>query len=170
MSKNISLVGLMGSGKTTIGKLLAVKTGKELLDTDLIIEKEAHKKIAEIFELYGEALFRQLEIKTVETTCKLQNKIIATGGGCVENQENMQNLKTNSVMFYLRAKADELYDRIKHDDSRPLLKNANPLGTLKQLLKKREHFYDQADEVIDTTNKQANEIVDEILEKCKKYE
>jgi shikimate kinase len=168
MPKNIALIGLMGSGKTTVAKLLSEITDREFLDTDILIENEAKKKINEIFELYGEIFFRKLEMSVIKKVGELQNKIISTGGGCVENRENLENLKKNSVIFYLKANPEELYDRIKDDSTRPLLKNSNPVETLKQLLKKREPFYNQADEIIDTEGKQPDKIVNEIIEKYKK--
>lgn len=170
MCKNIVLIGLMGSGKTTIGKLISQTMKREFVDTDLLIEQESKKTINEIFELYGEELFRRLEVKTIENISKSKCNIISTGGGSVENQVNIDNLKENSVLFYLEASPSELYERIQFDSSRPLLKNQNPLGTIKKLLDKREPFYKQADETIKTNGKQANEIVEEILEKYKNYE
>ena len=164
MDRNIVLIGLMGSGKTTLGKLLSLKLEMDFIDTDVLIEKEAKKTINEIFEMYGETLFRKLETKTIKTVSKYSDKVISTGGGAVENPKNMENLKKNSVLFYLYAPANELYDRVKNDKHRPLLKTHNPVATLKHLLKKREQFYNQADFVINTVDRPSNEIIDEIIE------
>lgn len=90
---NIVLIGLMGSGKTTVGKVLAQKLKVSFVDTDSIIEREAQKTINEIFEQYGEQLFRQLERKTVQKVASTLGKVISTGGGIVEKFENIEDLK-----------------------------------------------------------------------------
>ncbi|MDD3150869.1 MAG: shikimate kinase [Candidatus Gastranaerophilales bacterium] len=166
--KNIVLIGLMGSGKTTIGKLLAQKLGLNFIDTDSIIEKEANKTINEIFENYGEELFRKLESNTIKEISKREEKVISTGGGIVENPENMQNLRKNGIIVYLEAGPKELYERIKGDNNRPLLKN-NPKDTLKNLFEKRSPLYKQADIIVNTEHKESYEIINEIIEKYKNY-
>lgn len=170
MSKNIVLVGLMGSGKTTIGKLLSKTLERELIDIDSKIEKESGKTINEIFELYGELLFRKLESKAIDSIGQEEDKVISTGGGAVQDNCNLDNLKKNGLLFYLKASPKELFARIKHDTHRPLLKNAKPQETLKKLLKQREGNYNLADYTITTDNKQANDIVNEIIEKYKNHE
>lgn len=169
MSKNIVLVGLMGAGKTTIGKLLSNITKKEFTDSDEIIEKEAGKTINEIFAEHGEKHFRDLEKNTIKKLSEKSNLIISTGGGSIENIENIENLKTNSVLFYLKTTPEILFSRIKTDTTRPLLKNPNPLLTLKNLLERREPFYKMADIEIETTNKTSDEIVKEIIEKYEQF-
>lgn len=169
MPKNIVLTGMMGAGKTTVGKLLKMSLRKEFVDIDAEIEKEADKTIVEIFELYGEELFRKLEHKIILKFSQESDIIISIGGGALENEENYINLSSNGVLFYLKASADELYERVKHDKTRPLLKTLKPKETLEKLLKKREERYLLADEVIETSNKSAAEIVEEIKVRYEKY-
>jgi shikimate kinase len=168
--KNIVLIGLMGAGKTTIGKMLSQKLETEYVDIDTLIERESKKTINKIFEMYGEVLFRKLEAKAIKKISKYSNQIISTGGGAVETPENLENFKKNSILVYLYAPPEELYKRIKDDHNRPLLKTGNPLQTMQKLFKKRQDFYNQADIKIETVNKKSYEIVDEIIEKCQKYE
>ena len=170
MVKNIVLVGLMGCGKTTVGKLLASKLNMSFIDTDSQIEQHAGRSINQIFEKYGETHFRNLEHQIAIELSNKSGYVISTGGGFVENTDNINLLKDNSVLFYLLATPQELYDRIKDDTSRPLLKNSSPLETLKVLLDKRESKYRLADEMIITSNKPIDEIVKEITEKYSKYE
>jgi len=162
MLENIVLIGLMGSGKTTIGKLLSQKFDLMLVDTDELIEKDAQMSINKIFSIHGEDFFRALESKVIERVSQSNGQIISTGGGAVENPINLNNLKSNGMIFYLKASPEVLYDRIKQNDSRPLLKNENPLLTLQNLLIKREKFYNQADYIIDTNTKNIDDIVKEI--------
>jgi shikimate kinase len=169
MSKNIVLIGLMGSGKTSVGKLLAKKLGKKFVDTDEIIELETGKTINQIFAHDGEPFFRKTESEIIQKISQNQDQVISTGGGCVENPVNIDNLKKAGIVFYLKATPEELFDRIKNENTRPLLKTDNPLLILEKLLHKREKFYAQADVIIDTVNKKPDEIVDEIMEKVTNY-
>lgn len=164
--KNIVLIGMMGAGKSTIGHLL----DEELLDfryvdIDKEIEKHAQKTITQIFECFGEAYFRQLEHEMTTKYASCHNLIISTGGGTVENIENIKTLQKNGVIFYLKANADELYNRIKKTTDRPMLKHPNPKQKLEELIKKREPFYQMADFEINTQNKELKTITKEILEK-----
>lgn len=174
MSKNIVLVGFMGSGKTTISKLIAEITGRELLDTDALIENKVQKKIKEIFKLYGEDFFRELEMSVIKEISDFQDKIISTGGGCLEWGDNLENLKKNSILFYLRTDFDVLFDRINDDSDRPLVRKLKAFKktfrTLKKLFEKREPFYKQANEIIVTKEKEPDTIANEIIEKYQIYE
>lgn len=170
MSKNIVLVGLMGCGKTTIGSLLSKLLNRKFVDSDSLITNLAGLSVSQIFEKYGEAYFRELERKVIEDISCQNDLIISTGGGVVENPENIASLKENGVLFYLYASAQDLYDRIKNDDSRPLLKNSDPLATLEKLLARREKFYSLSEEKIQTGQRQVKEIAEEIIEKYARYE
>ena len=170
MSKNIVLVGLMGSGKTTVGNLIAEKLDRDFIDVDDLIEKEAHKSINDIFKLYGEALFRKLEAKIICKISPLEDQVISTGGGAVEDSNNIENLKRNGVLFYLEAPPAELYKRVRGETNRPLLNNSKPLHSLEKLLEKREKFYNLADVKINTVNKHSYDIVDKIIEAYNEYE
>lgn len=169
-TKNIVLVGMMGAGKTTIGALLAQKIHATYVDIDSAVEKETGKTINQIFESYGEDLFRKLESKTIKKYAAYHNQVISTGGGAVSNPVNLEELQRNSILFYLKATPKELYARIKDVKNRPLLKQPNPLSVLDKLLKEREKSYQMADYTIVTSNKQAFEIIEEIIEKYNEYE
>ncbi len=167
--KNIVLIGMMGAGKTFIAKnLLKILKDFSLLDIDLEIEKNQNMTISEIFEKYGENHFRNLERKIIEqnTTCK--NLIISLGGGAFEDKINQKNLKENGIIFYLKTDEETLFNRIKNEDNRPLLKTENPFETLKKLLQKREKNYLKADFVIQTDNKTVDIILDEIIKNYEK--
>ena len=163
MPKNIVLVGLMGAGKTSVGLCLEQKTGRQFLDSDNIIEKEQGCSISEIFEKNGEAFFRKLESEVILRISGYNDKIIATGGGSVQNLQNLEYLRKNGQIFYLKALPEELYIRIKSQNNRPLLQNENPQGTLKNLLKLREENYLKADIIIETSGKSVEDITEEIL-------
>jgi len=165
MAKNIVLIGLMGSGKTTVGKLLAKKLNKTFIDTDECIENEEKISINEIFSRFGESCFRNLETDIIKKVCLADNQIVSTGGGIVEKPKNLEILKKNGIIFYLYASVEELYQRIKNEKNRPLLNNDAPKWALEKLLNKREIFYELCDVKIDTTGKNADQIADEIINK-----
>jgi len=170
MTDNVILTGLMGAGKTTVGKILANKLGKTFIDTDELIENKAELTINEIFQKFGEKYFRNLEEEIIANVSSKKGLVVSAGGGAVERDANIANLKKNGVLFYLSANPETLFDRIKNEKNRPLLRNDNPLETLKYLLKKREEFYLKADFVIDTNNKDYNDVAKEIIQKMINYE
>lgn len=165
MTKNIVLIGLMGSGKTTIGKKVAEKLSMKFVDTDELIVKKAQKSIKQIFAEDGELFFRNLESEVIEEVSKQENIVISTGGGAVLREENIDNLKKNGILFHLFAPAEELFKRIKDDTERPLINTKNPIKTLKTIQDNREIFYGQADFKINTGEKPPDEATDEIIEK-----
>jgi shikimate kinase len=164
--KNIVLVGLMGSGKSTVGKYLAQNTGLRLVDTDKVIEDSVGMRISDIFELKGETVFRELECEAVKQVAEKGNVIISTGGGAFENSSNRDELLKNGMVFYLKASADCLFKRIKNDNSRPLLKDGNPKSVLEELVTEREKNYNEAHHVINVEHLTAKEVADEILHKA----
>ncbi len=170
MAENIVLIGLMGAGKTTVGKILAENLDRTFIDSDELIEKRAKMTINEIFAKFGEEYFRNLEEEVLADISAKSGLVISTGGGAVQREDNILNLKKNGVLFYLNASSEVLFERIKNETDRPLLKNDNPLETLKNLLKKREKFYFKADFVIDTNNKDYNDVAEEIIRKLENYE
>lgn len=167
MGKNIVLVGLMGAGKTTVGELLAKMYGLVFVDIDKVIELDAGMSISKIFAAKGEEYFRKLESTMILTFSNKSDSIISTGGGAVENGENLKNLKKNGIIVYLKASPEKLFERIKGENNRPLLKNTDPIETLKNLLNKREKNYLKADIIIETDNKTKEEIAEEIGVLCK---
>ncbi len=164
MAKNIVLIGLMGSGKTTIGKYLAQKTGMGFIDTDELIIQKAQKPISKIFEDEGELHFRDLESEVIEEASQKSGYVISTGGGAVLRDENVEILQKTGILFYLEASAEELYARVKDDPSRPLLRGDNPVNILRRLLIARKPFYGKADFKIITENRTLEEVSKQILE------
>lgn len=164
MSKNIVLVGLSGTGKTTVGNILKTKLlNFSFVDTDAMIVKAENRSINDIFAENGEDFFRNLETKAAEKASQLENTIISTGGGIVLREKNMEFLKQNGIIFYLKTTPEILVKRLQGDNSRPLLKTEDVKLKLENMLKIRGALYEKADITIDTDNltpeKTANEIV-----------
>ena len=153
MSKqdNIFLVGLMGAGKTTVGRILSKRYNKVFHDSDHEIEARCGVKIPVIFEIEGEAGFRKREETAVAELTALSNVVVATGGGAVLSVASRQLLKTRGVVIYLRGTPEHLYERTRHDRNRPLLQTENPLARLRELYQQRDPLYREvADIVVDT--------------------
>jgi shikimate kinase len=160
---NIYFIGLMGAGKTTIGKLLAKHLGKVFYDTDYEIEKRTGVKIPVIFELEGEAGFRKRETAVIQDLTKLTNIIMATGGGAVIAEENRKLLQDNGTVVYLRANVNELWHRTRNDKHRPLLQNVDIRAKLEQLYAERNPLYTQtATLIFDTGNQPVANILNQI--------
>lgn len=142
----ISLVGMPGGGKSTVGRLLARQLDIAYVDTDAEIEKDlGGESIKDLFAREGEASFRDLESRTIgrllETANAGQELILATGGGAVLREINRDLLKTHSTVVYLRSSPEELFRRLRHDTQRPLLQVANPLAKLRELYGQRDPLY-----------------------------
>jgi shikimate kinase len=148
---NIFLVGLMGAGKTTVGRRLARRLGKTFYDCDEEIERATGVKIPVIFDIEGEAGFRAREAKMLAELVARSDIVLATGGGAVLSAENRRLLAENGVVVYLRAVAADLWARTRHDRNRPLLKTDQPLARLEQLFAERDPLYRSiADFIVDT--------------------
>ena len=133
--KNIYLIGLMGAGKSTVGKMLAKRLGKTFYDSDHEIEKRCGVKIPTIFEMEGEEGFRKRESLVIKDLTKLEDVVLATGGGSVLLPENRQCLHENGFVIYLRANPHELWIRTRNDKGRPLLNTADPQKNLENSMK-----------------------------------
>lgn len=167
---NIILIGMPGAGKTFIGgKLAKLLAHFSYIDTDDEIENDTGLEISEIFKKQGEKYFRELESTKIKEVSTVRNQIISIGGGAFENLENIQALKKNGLVFYLKAPVNELFKRIKDQTHRPLIQEKSAEETLKNLLKKREKNYLKAHFVIDTNQKQAYTILDAILNEYENY-
>ncbi|HWV64060.1 MAG TPA: bifunctional shikimate kinase/3-dehydroquinate synthase AroKB [Oxalicibacterium sp.] len=164
MSGNIFLVGLMGAGKTTVGKALAKKLNKRFVDSDHEIEARTGASIPLIFEIEGEASFRQREAEVIRDLTGQQDIVLATGGGAVLNPQSRAYLKERGTVIYLRASVNSLLQRTSHDRNRPLLQNADPRKTLEDLTCIREPLYNEvADFVIDTGRPNVQFLMQSIL-------
>ena len=162
--KNIVLVGFMGSGKSTVGRLLAEKTGLRLVDMDTLIEERAGKTINEIFAEEGEAHFRQLERRLVQELSGQENQIISTGGGIVLNPENITDFEKTGLVVCLLVDAPSVLERVRHDSSRPLLAGDKEKKII-QLLESRLPLYQAVTYRIDTSGRASPEpTAQEIIE------
>ena len=162
IAMNVSIVGFMGTGKTAAGKALAKKLGMRYLDTDEIIEKNAGMKISDIFSNFGEPYFRDLEAKVVKEISEKDKQVISCGGGVVLREENMKNLKRSGPVLCLTASPEAIFNRIKNEIHRPLLRVPDPEKRIKELLAARAPYYAKADHTIDTTKLTMTQVVDEI--------
>ena len=159
-SCNIFLVGLMGAGKTTIGRLLAKQRDLEFLDSDQEIVNRCGVNIPTIFEIEGEAGFRKREACVIDELSRRRGIVLATGGGAVLLEQNRAHLKARGAVVYLRCQPQELYLRTRHDKNRPLLQTDDPLQKLKDLFALRHPLYMQAaDIVLDSGRQSAHSLV-----------
>lgn len=162
-SANIFLVGLMGAGKTTVGKQLAKRLKKSFFDTDQEIEKRTGVTISVIFEIEGESGFRLRESAVLQELAKLDDVVLATGGGAVLNKENRNILSRNGTVVYLRASVDELWARTRNHKNRPLLQTPDPYVKLEQLFAERDPLYREvADIIIDTSKQRVHRLVHQL--------
>jgi len=152
---NIFLVGLMGAGKTSVGRMLARRLHKEFLDADAEVERVTGVKIPVIFEIEGESGFREREEKMIEKLTAMSGIVLATGGGAVISAANRQLLKTRGHVIYLRAAPEDLWRRTRRDRSRPLLQTADPLGKLRMLYEQRDPLYREVAHLIVDTGSQS---------------
>ncbi len=160
---NLVIIGFMGTGKSSIGKILAQKLNYEFIDTDQLIETERHQKITQIFLEEGEAFFRSLENKLAGELSGLDQKVIATGGGWVLNPENLQLSRVNGYIISLTAKPEIIYERIKHETHRPLLASEDPLAKIKEIMSQRESLYRNGDLVMDISLGTPEQIAERII-------
>ena len=162
--ENVFLVGLMGAGKTTIGRLLARKLGKRFIDSDHEIEARTGASIPWIFEIEGEESFRRREAEVIRDLTAQQGIVLATGGGAILNAQNRAYLKSRGRVIYLRANVHSILLRTAHDKSRPLLQTADPRKKLEELTAQREPLYREiAELVIDTGRPNVQSMVQTIL-------
>lgn len=154
-SHNIFLVGLMGAGKTTIGRLLARHRNLEFVDSDHEIEARCGVSIPTIFEIEGEAGFRKRESCVIDELSQRQGVVLGTGGGAILDPLNRERLKARGTVIYLRCHPQELYLRTRHDRNRPLLQTENPLARLQDLYEQRHPLYMQTADIVLETGRQS---------------
>jgi len=161
---NIVLTGMMGTGKTDVGKMLSRKLNMEYISTDQIIEKDVGMTIPEIFKGKGESYFREVETKAIKCVAMLDNFVIDTGGGVVLKKENMEELEKNGVVICLTATPEVIMKRTSKTDYRPLLNVSDREDEINKILRKRQQFYNRCSKMIDTSNKRIEEVVNEIID------
>lgn len=163
--QNIHLVGMPGAGKSTVGKALAQQLGLTFVDADQALVEHTGAPISTIFELEGEAGFRQREAQIITQLCQRDGILLATGGGAVLLEENRRRLAATGVVIYLHASLDHLWHRTRHDSRRPLLQADNPRDVLKALLETRDPLYRQvANLVVETGRQSIGKLVRQIVE------
>ncbi len=167
---SIFLVGLMGAGKTSVGRLLAKHLNKNFYDCDQEIERRTGVKIPVIFDIEGEKGFRERESVVLRELAGLHDIVLATGGGAVTREENRRVLIENGRIVYLRASLDDLWQRTKHDRNRPLLQTSDPRTTLEQLFAERDPLYMQvATLVINTGSQSLNSLAHKIEQRLRDH-
>lgn len=168
---NIFLVGMMGSGKTTVGRALAQRLKLPFVDTDRILVERTGVPVATIFEIEGESGFRRRESTVLAELASGDDQVIATGGGAVLAAENRAVLRAGGTVVYLRARLDHLWERTRHDTSRPLLATADPRATLAALLEARDPLYREvAHVVVDTGTQSAGTLVSRVAAALQRHE
>jgi shikimate kinase len=163
---NIFLVGLMGAGKTSVGKVLARRLGKTFFDCDQEIERATGVGVPVIFEIEGEEGFRQRESRMLAELTGGQDIVLATGGGAILSEENRGLLSRNGIVVYLRATPHDLWQRTRHDRNRPLLQTPDPLAKLTELHTERDPLYREiADVIVDTGHQSVSSLVHRLEQK-----
>lgn len=160
----IFLVGMMGAGKTTVGRQLAAALRREFVDLDQAIEARCGVRVATIFDIEGEAGFRRRETQILDETTRRPGLVVATGGGAILAPENRAMLRTRGCVIYLRAGVDDLYRRVARDRNRPLLHTPDPRQRLADLLAQREPLYAElADVTLDTADQPVAQVLQALL-------
>jgi shikimate kinase len=163
---NVFIIGMMGAGKSTVGRLLARRLRRRFVDSDREIELRCGVRIATIFEIEGEEGFRTREVQAIEQLTAEQGIVLATGGGAVLREENRRRLAEGGTVIYLHAKPEDLFERVRHDKSRPLLDTADPLARLRELYVQRDPLYRSiADLIVDTGTQSVQALTHKLIER-----
>jgi shikimate kinase len=163
-ARSIVLVGMMGAGKSTIGRRLSARLGLPFLDADVEIEQAHRLPIPDIFEKYGEPYFRDGEVRVIARLLDNGPAVIATGGGAVMREETRDRIREKAVSVWLKVDTDVIMRRVKRRSDRPLLQTADPEATVERLVREREPLYSQADVTIWSRDVPHDKIVDECIE------
>jgi shikimate kinase len=160
---NLALIGFMGTGKSSVGRLVASHIHFQFLDTDEWIENHTGKSISDIFAQAGEAVFRQIEKQVVSEISHLNKHVFSTGGGLAANTENLESLKSHALVICLWASPEVIWERVRSQSHRPLLKDPDPQEKIRKLLAAREPFYRQADVLVNTEMRSVKEVAQHVL-------
>ena len=159
----LALIGFMGTGKTTVGRLVAEALHFEFLDTDELIQARAGKTITDIFAQDGEPAFRALEQQVIRELSTKTRTVISTGGGLPTNPENLALLKSFALVVCLWSSPAKIWERVKNQSHRPLLHDPNPQNKIRELLAARKPFYQQADVLVNTDLRNVREVVQQLV-------
>ena len=173
----IFLTGFMGSGKSTVGPILANTIGFKFIDLDVLIERNENRKISEIFAAEGEQKFRLLERNTLKDILDNSTTIISLGGGTVTNKETLELVKHYGVLVYLKSDVEHIFQRLRTKSNRPMLRDEDGnllesdvlMKKIETLLNVREKFYNQADIIVTTDDKKVGYTIDELAKKISHY-
>ena len=169
LPRTVALVGLMGVGKTTIGRRLAEHFGLPFVDADEEIEKAAGQSVADIFAHYGEAAFRDGEQKVISRLLEGETRILATGGGALTHPKTRESLKAKAITLWLRTDIKVLARRVANKPHRPLVRDRNPIDVLKEHMKTRYPLFEMADVVVDTGDHSHAKTVEQVLDALQAY-
>ena len=164
---NLALIGFMGAGKTSVGRLVADQLRLDYLDTDELIQSRTGRTITDIFAKDGEPAFRALEQQVTEELSARERTLIATGGGLPTNPANLTSLKKHALVACLWASPEKIWERVKNQTHRPLLQGPEPQKKIRDLLAAREQFYRQADVLINTDNRSVREVAQQVVHQFK---
>jgi shikimate kinase len=162
--RSVVFVGLMGAGKTAIGRKVAGSLGLPFVDSDQEIESASRMSIPELFERYGEPEFRALEQRVIQRVLEGGPQVLSTGGGAFMNAQTRDMIAANAVSIWLKAELDVLFARVSKKQNRPLLKTADPRATLKKLMEERSPIYALADVTVNTREDRKDVILAEVME------
>lgn len=162
-SRNLILVGLMGAGKSSVGRIVASQLAIPFIDSDLEIERVSRMTIPELFAAYGEIEFRALETRVMKRLLKSGPRVVSTGGGAFINDRTRKHIKKGGLSVWLKADLDVLWDRVGKRDTRPLLKTENPKQTLETLMNARYPIYAEADLTVLSRDVRKEIMADEVL-------
>jgi shikimate kinase len=160
---NLALIGFMGTGKSSVGRMVAGQLRYEFVDTDEFIEKRAGKSIAQIFAQDGEGAFREIERQLVAEMSGWRNKVISTGGGLAANAANLESLKQHALVVCLWASPESIWQRVRNQTHRPLLQGPDALAKIRALLAERTPCYRQADVLVNTGMRSIREVTQQVL-------
>ncbi len=161
--ENLALIGFMGTGKSSVGRLVARQLHFAFFDTDELVEARAHKRITEIFAEQGESVFREYERQVVVDLHHQLSAVISTGGGLGADPSNLVLLKQHSLVICLWASPETIWQRVRNQSHRPLLREAEPFGKIQRLLAERKPFYLQSDVLVNTERRSVPEVAQQVL-------
>lgn len=168
-NRSVVFVGLMGAGKTAIGRKVATAMGLPFVDSDNEIETVSRMSVADLFERYGEPEFRALESRVIQRLLEQGPQVVSTGGGAFMNEQTRQAITAHGLSVWLKAELDVLMERVGKKPNRPLLKNADPRGTMQRLMAERYPVYALADITVETREDRREVIAAEAVDALRRY-